>query len=252
VFSLLGGGGAKYYYYHWMIDSLAKLGLLKQSGRFDTVDYFLVPSYNAKYHEETLSHFGISEDKIINEESVHHIEADYLMVSSYTQIKFHHPKWVCDFLHDSFTVPKGNKKRDTLIYIPRGDAAVNRKVLNEAALIEVLKDYGFEIRFLSEMKVPEEAEFFNSAKLVLGVQGSGFTNLVFCEPGTIVVEFFPDKYVRHIDFDICDKMGLEYHYILCPSEGEASDTVEGQKINVVADIPAIKTKLDALLHPVAQ
>src|SRR5688572_31612955 len=57
VFSLLGGGGAKYYYYHWMIDSLGKLGLLKQSGRFDKVDYFLVPSYSAKYHKETLSHF---------------------------------------------------------------------------------------------------------------------------------------------------------------------------------------------------
>ena len=66
VFSLLAGGGAKYYYYHWMIDSLAKLGLLKQIGRFDKVDYFLVPNYSAKYHKETLSHFGISEDKIIN------------------------------------------------------------------------------------------------------------------------------------------------------------------------------------------
>jgi hypothetical protein len=247
VFSLLGGGGAKYYYYHWMIDSLGKLGLLKQSGRFDKVDYFLVPSYSAKYHKETLSHFGIGEDKIINEDSIRHIQADYLMVSSYTQVNFHHPKWVCDFLHNSFTLPRGEKKRETLIYIPRGDAAVNRKVLNEAELIEVLKGYGFDIRFLSEMTVPDEAEFFNSAKLVLGVQGSGFTNLVFCEPGTIVVEFFPDKYVRHIDYDICNKMGLEYHYILCPSDGEAHDTVEGQKINVIADIPAIKAKLDTLL-----
>ena len=248
VFSLLGGGGAKYYYYHWMIDSLGKLGLLKQSGRFDKVDYFLVPSYSAKYHKETLSHFGISEDKIINEDSIRHIQADYLMVSSFTQVNFHHPKWVCDFLHNSFTLPRGEKKRETLIYIPRGDAAVNRKVLNEAELIEVLKDYGFDIRFLSEMTVPDEAEFFNSAKLVLGAQGSGFTNLVFCEPGTIVVEFFPDKYVRHIDYDICNKMGLEYHYILCPSDGEAFDTIEGQKINVIADIPAIKAKLDTLLH----
>ena len=251
VFSLLAGGGAKYYYYHWMIDSLAKLGLLKQSGLFDKVDYFLVPNYSAKYHMETLSHFGISEDKIINEENIRHIQADHLMVCSYTQVEFHHPKWACDFLHNSFTVPRGNKKRDTLIYIPRGDAAVNRKVLNEAELIEVLKGYGFEIRFLSDMKVPDEAEFFNSAKLVLGVQGSGFTNLVFCEPGTIVLEFFPDKYVRHIDYDISNKMGLEYHYILCPSDGEAHDTVEGQKINVIADIPAIKAKLDTLLNRVS-
>ena len=251
VFSLMAGGGAKYYYYHWMIDALPKLGLLKQSGRFDKVDYFLVPSYSAKYHKETLSHFGISEDKIIIEDSVRHIQADYLMVSSYTQVKFHHPKWACDFLHNSFTVPRGDKKRDKLIYIPRGDAAVNRKVLNEAELIEALRPYGFEIRFLSEMTVPDEAEFFNSAKLVLGAVGSGFTNLVFCEPGTIVVEFFPESFVLYPDYDICNKMGLEYHYLLCPSDGEAYDTVEGQKINVIADIPAIKAKLDTLLNRVS-
>jgi hypothetical protein len=246
VFSLLGGGGAKYYYYHWMIDSLAKLGLLKESGLFDKVDYFLVPSYSAKYHKETLDHFGIPKSKIINEEVENHIQADYLMVASYTQIEFHHPKWVCDFLHTSFTNP-APKKRDKLIYIPRGDAAINRKVLNEPELIEFLQGYGFTTHNLADMEIHDEAEYFNSARLVLGVQGSGFANLVFCEPGTKVVQFFPHSYVRHIDYDLANKMDLEYHYLICPSDATAYDTVEGQKINVYADIPAIKAKLDALL-----
>lgn len=247
VFSLMGGGGAKYYYYHWLIDAVARLGLLKRSGRFEEVDYFLVPNYNNRYQKETLAHFGISEDKIIDEELVHHIEADRLIVTSYTEIKFHHPKWALDFLHDSFTVVQPGKKRDKLIYIPRGDAARNRRVLNEAELITVLKGYGFDIRFLSEMTVPEEAEFFNSATLVLGAQGSGFANLVFCEPGTKVIEFFPSNYVRHIDYDICNKMGLEYHYLLCPAVGDATDTLDGQKVDLIADIQAITAKLDEVL-----
>jgi len=250
VFSLLGGGGAKYYYYHWMIDSIARLGLLKQIGRFDEVDYFLVPSYQTRYHKETLSHFGITEDKIIIEDSVRHLQADYLMVTSYTQIEFHHPKWACDFLHNSFTLPRNGKTRDKLIYISRGDASVNRKILNEAELITELKAYGFDIRLLSQTTVSEEAEFFNSAILVLGAHGSGFTNLVFCEPGTRVIELFPNKYVRHDMCDICDKMELEYHYLLCPSEGDAVNTVDGQKIHLTADIPAIKAKLEKLLAPV--
>ena len=247
VFSLLGGGGAKYYYYHWMIDAIGKLGLLKRIGRFDKVDYFLVPGYSSRYHKETLTHFGISEDKIIIEDSVRHLQADCLMVTSFTQVEFHHPKWVCDFLHNSFTLPRDGKPRDKLIFIPRGDADVNRRVLNEAELIEVLKGYGFDCRFLSKMTVPEEAEYFNSAKLVLGGHGSGFTNLVFCEPGTIVIEFFPENYVRHITCDICDKMELEYHYLICPSDGDPVNTVDGQRINIIADIPAIKAKLQTLL-----
>lgn len=248
VFSLMSGGGAKYYYYHWLIDSIARLGLLRRSGRFDEVDYFLVPNYNTKYQKETFAHLGIGKDKIIDEELIHHIQADRLIVTSYTEIKFHHPKSALDFLHDSFTIPQTNNQRDTLIYIPRGDAGSNRKVINEAQLIDVLKGYGFEIRFLSEMALHEVAKFFNSAKLVLGAHGSGFANLVFCEPGTKVIEFFPINYVRHIDYDICNKMGLDYHYLLCPAVGDATDTMNGQKVNVIADIPAIRAKLDELLE----
>ena len=248
VFSLLAGGAAKTYYYHWMIDSIARLGLLKKIGRFDKVDYFLVPSYNKRYHKETLSHLGVTEDKIIIEDSVRHLQADSIMVTSYTQVEFHHPKWACEFLHNSFTLPRDGKTTDRLIYIPRADAGVNRKVLNEDELIEALKEYGFDIRFLSHTTVPEEAEFFNSAKLVLSAHGSGLTNLVFCEPGTIVIELFPDKYVRHDMYDICNKMGLKYHYLLCPSEGAPVNTVDGQKLHLTADIPAIKAKLETLLH----
>ena len=247
VFSLLAGGGAKYYYYHWLIDSVARLGLLKQIGLFDTVDYFLVPSYKTRYHKETLSHLGITEDKIIIEDSEPHLQADYLMVTSYTQVEFHHPKWACAFLHDSFTSSNNGKVRDKLIYIPRGDASVNRRVLNEAELIETLKEYGFDIRFLSQTTVPEEAAFFNLAKLVVSAHGSGLTNIVFCEPGTKVIELFPDKYVRHDLYDIANKMGLEYHYLLCPSHGDPVNTVDGQKIDLTADIPAIKAKLELLM-----
>jgi capsular polysaccharide biosynthesis protein len=244
VFSLLAGGGAKTYYYHWMIDSIPKLGLLKQIGRFDEVDYFLVPSNAKRFQKETLSHFGISEDKIILEDSVQHLQADRLILTSYTQLQFHHPKWACDFLHSSFTLPGNHKTRDKLVYVARGDAGVNRKVLNETELIDVLKEYGFAIRYLSHTTVTEEAEFFNLAKLVIGAHGSNLTNLVFCEPGTIVIELFPDKYVRHDMHDICNKMGLEYHYLLCPSEGEPVNTVDGQKLHLTADIPAIRAMVE--------
>lgn len=250
VFSLLGGGGAKSFYYHWMIDSIAKLSLLKKSGKFDQVNYFLVPAYSARYHKEYLNHFGITEDKIIIEDLEPHIQAEYLIVSSPVQVEFHHPKWACDFLYHSFIIPDKMNKQDKLIYIPRGDAALNRKVLNEPELIKALKNYGFEIHYLSEMAVSDEAKLFNSARLVVGIQGSGFANLVYCEPGTKVLQIFPETYVRHIDYDICNKKNLEFHYLICPSDTIAVDCVEGQKINVIADISAIMSKIEAILPEV--
>src|SRR5690606_38151330 len=66
VFSMLAGGGAITYYYHWMVDSLPRLFLLKESGMFDDVDYFLVPNYSLDYHRETLAYFGIKSHQVIS------------------------------------------------------------------------------------------------------------------------------------------------------------------------------------------
>ncbi len=248
VFSMLSGGGAITYYYHWLYDAMTKLFHLKESGLLDQIDFFLVPNYVYKYQKEYLDYFGITQERIINAEEVRHIQSDYLFVSSYVIIEDHHPKWACDFLYKSFITPDQRQTRDKLIYIARGDAAVNRKVINEEELIKALKNYGFEIHYLSGLSVVEQAKLFNSAKIVVGAHGAGLSNLVFCEPGTKVLEFYPDNYCRHLFYDICNKRGIAYDYLLCPSEGTANNNTEGQKINMVADVPAIIAKVRSMLN----
>lgn len=247
VCSLLSGGGAVDYYYHWVIDSIPKLYLLKQSGLFDHVDYFLVPNYKHKFQIEYLKFLGIDEDRIINAEIERHIQADSLIVASYIRIMAHLPQWVPDFLHGTFAAWNQNKK-DKLIYIARGDAAVNRKVMNENELIGVLKDMDFEIHYLSRLTVCEQAQLFNSAKLIVASHGGGLTNLVFCDPGTKVIEFFPDNYVNHLFYDIANKRDLVYDYIVCKAENFTGNDLERALANVVADIPVIKTKIAAMLQ----
>lgn len=246
VFSLLTMGAAKDYYFHWMFDALTKLALLKQSGLFDTVDYFLVPNYKYRFNKEYLDHFGIPVHKIINEEIEDHVQADVLMVCSEVRVDEHLPKWSCEFFYDSFVKAIEKKKRDKAIYIARGDSAKNRKVINESKLIEVLKDQGFEIHYLSKLPVLEQVKILNSADLVVAVHGGGLSNLVFCEPGTKVLEIFPDQYVRHYFYDISVKRGLVYDYVLCQSERSVNDHFEGEVVGLTADIDAIQDKINLL------
>lgn len=241
VFSLLSGGGAVDYYYHWVIDSIPKLCLLEKSGLLDKIDYFLVPNYAHKFQLEFLAHYGIKEEKIINAESVRHIQADCLMVTSYIRIMAHLPTWVPEFLNKSFI--KGEVKRDKLIYIGRGDAAKNRKVLNETELIEMLKPFGFEVHYLSHYSIEEQAQLFNSAKMIVASHGGGLTNLVFCAPGTKVLEFFPDNYVNHLFYDIANKRELEYEYLVCSAQDFTGNDLDRALANVVADLDAIKSKV---------
>lgn len=247
VFSLLTLGAAKHYYYHWVFDAVAKLHLLKKSGLFDKVDYFLVPNYQYQYNKDYLKHFGISESKIINEEIEHHIQADLLMVCSEIRIEDHLPKDICNFFYSSFVNSYEKKRSGKAIYIARGDAAKSRKVSNEAALIPVLKNLGFEIYYLSRISVQEQAAIFNSASLIVAAHGGGLSNLVFCEPGTKVLEFFPDQYVRHYFYDICTKRGLIYDYLLCESERAVDNHFDGESVGLTADIEGIQKKINTLL-----
>ena len=247
VFSLLSTGAAKHFYYHWVFELLPKLFLLQRSGYMDKVDYFLIPYYEFRYQREYLDYFRIPKEKLINEEYHRHIQAENLMICSYIRNEMHHPKWACDFLYSSFRLPDRPRKRDNMIYIGRGDAARNRKVINEPELVAVLEGYGFQTCFLTQLSVSEQADLFNSARIVVGAHGAGLSNLVYCETGTKVLEIFPDNYVRHGFHDICNKRGLEYHYMLCKSDGEQQHHSTAQRLDLLVDIDEVKSKIEAFL-----
>jgi capsular polysaccharide biosynthesis protein len=248
VFSLLSGGGAKYYFYHWLLETIPKIYLLQQIGEFDNIDYFIVPNTALKYQREYLKHFGIRPEQIIDEEHIHHIQADWLYVTSHIKYHDHHARWVCKFLHDAL-IKKRHLGKRRKVYVSRADARQNRPVVNETELIASLQSLGFEVFLLGQLSIQEQAALFNSAEFVVTSHGGGLSNLTYCDPGTIVLELYPDKYVRHIFYDIADKRSLQYHYMLLPSTGDAVDAGHGQKIGLIADVDKITSKVKQLLGP---
>ncbi len=79
------------------------------------------------------------------------------------------------------------------IYVSRRDAGA-RRMVNEEELEAALEKLGFEIKLLSNMSYVKQIEEFSSASLVLGAHGSGFTNLLFSEEGTLVIEIRADRH----------------------------------------------------------
>ncbi|MEJ1236602.1 glycosyltransferase family 61 protein [Chryseolinea sp. T2] len=246
VFSLMSGGGAKYFLYHWMLETVPKMYLFQQSGEMDKDSYFIVPNQRMQYQKQFLNHFGIDDHHIIDEENIHHIQADWLFVSSHIKFYDHHSKWSCDFLYRSI-VPNPIKEPKKRIYISRGDAKNKRTVMNEAELEKMLQSHGFEIVMLSPLSIYEKAAVFNSASILVGVHGGGLANLVYCEPGTKVLEIFPDAYVRHAYYDIADKRSLQYEYLLLPSIGAATNAIEGQHVGLDLDVDLVENRILKML-----
>lgn len=85
-------------------------------------------------------------------------------------------------------VPEGRK-----IYVARTDSQ-RRRMRNESALLGEMRNRGFEIVVPGTLTLTEQIRVFREASLVVGPHGAGLTNIVFCEPGTIVYELVPDHY----------------------------------------------------------
>ncbi|MEK0193585.1 tetratricopeptide repeat protein, partial [Microcoleus anatoxicus] len=208
-------GNTSAIYYHWIIDALPKFGLMELSGiDLDSVDKFLVSSYSG-FHKETLDILGIPENKIIESSKYPHVQADKMIVSSYPGIVCCPTKWATDFLRSKFlpVAAKSKSEQPERVYITRRMAGY-RKIINEDEVVEVLKALGFVTITAESMSIAEKISLLSSAKVVLGLSGGGMTNLLFCSPGTKVIEIFPPHLVGMYYYLLSHHLELEYYYLI--------------------------------------
>lgn len=203
-------------YYHWLFDVLPKLYLLRESGL--SIDTFLLSRNSEKaFHHETLSWLNIPRDKIVRPSRGFHLQARQLVVPSPAGSL--PSSWACTFLRREilFKTLTKRKKGYERLYISRSDASY-RKVKNDQQVTALLAYFGFKHVVLKGMSVAEQARLFYSADVIVSAHGAGLANLVFCRPGTKVVEIFAAKYVNLCYWLLSSYMELDYHYLFGAGE----------------------------------
>ena len=226
VFCMLAGGGAVHNYGHWLIDVLPRIDLLKKSGLFEEVDWFLVPNYQHDFQKESLSLLGIPADKVIVAATVNHIQADRIIACSSPRHQGHFPRWAGKFLRDSIPDQTNSFESPPLVYIRRSDSAI-RRILNEDELVDALKKYGFVDFELSRLSFYDKINLFRSAEVVISATGAGLSNIVFCREGTKIFEIFHANYLTTMFADIATKMDLDYHFLIKESRKKVKQLKEG-------------------------
>ncbi|WP_445637549.1 Glycosyltransferase family 61 protein [Nostoc sp. DSM 114161] len=216
VLSAAGGEG----YFHWMFDVLPRIHLLQQAEiPFSHIDKFLVNSLYLSFQKETLALLNIPEEKIIESRKFPHIKAKQLVIPSLPGETGNIPKWACDFLKTKILVNDSTEKvgKGKFIYISR-DRAAFRKVINEDELIQFLNKFNFEVIFLEKISVVEQASVLSSASVVVAPHGAGLSNLVFCSPGTKIIELFSPNYVNGCYWVLSNNIQLDYYYLIGDGE----------------------------------
>ena len=235
-------------YFHWMLEVAPKFLLLEADGGWGRYDRLIVPPLTKTFQHEVLDRFGVPKSLLDERVTGQLVEAEELVVpvlpAPHNRVPAWLPREMAARLRKESPSPPS-----ALIYISRRDLPA-RQVENEDEVIACLEPYGFQIVTLSGMSVAAQAALFGSARVVAGPHGAGFANLLFCNPGTAVLEFFSPLYVNFCYWTLARGAGLSYFYIL--GEGpKIPDSIEPSfgSVPIRVPLPALRQALDRLVGP---
>ncbi len=226
-------------YYHWLFQLLPRFELVRRAGiDLSGVDYFVINGLNKSFQRESCEILGIDSTRIIQSCEVHHLRAKELIVPSIPLSGGCFRPWMCQFLKDTFLTGRddGNLKSvGRRLYISRSLASY-RRVLNENEVIKYLRLRGFEEITFERLSVQQQAATMAVAEVVVAPHGAGLSNLVFCAPGTKVIEIFSPELVIGFFWKLSNQLGLDYYYFLGKGRPATRESDYEQSWETLTDI----------------
>lgn len=234
-------------YFHWMLEIAPKFLLLEAAGGWSRYDRLVVPRLNKKFQHEVLDRFGVPKALLDEFETAELVEAEELVVPLLPRPHDRAPAWLVREMASRWR-EDAPPTQGALIYISRRDSP-GRQVENEDEVIACLEAFGFQVVTLSGMSVAEQAALFASARVVVGPHGAGFSNLLFCKPGTIVLEFFSPLYVNFCYWSLARDADLSYFYIMGDGP-QVPDSIEPKLGSAPIRVPVtpLRRAIDQFLH----
>jgi capsular polysaccharide biosynthesis protein len=226
-------------YFHWFFQLLPRFELIRRAGiDMDSIEYFVVNDLSKPFQRDSMEALGIERGRIIETSQVPYLRARELIVPSVPIGGGCYWPWMCDFLRATFLRKDARRKAGSVgrrVYISRG-LAPYRRVLNEAEVIQFLRRHRFEEIRLEQLSMREQAESMASCEAVVAPHGAGLSNIVFCSPGTKIIEIFSPELVTGFFWKLSNQMDLDYYYILGKGPPETLCENYRQSWNSKADI----------------
>jgi glycosyltransferase involved in cell wall biosynthesis/capsular polysaccharide biosynthesis protein len=235
-------------YYHWMAEGILSLDILSRAmAPAQNLSIALPKSVdiNAVFdHRDTLRALGFDNfdtvevgANLIKVREAIWVESDDLI----EQMPAHYLKDFQQRIASKYAGAAGPRNRRLLI----GRKGPTRKIHNFERAQEFLSGHGFETAFLEGLSIVEQILLFQSAEFVIGTHGSGLTNLLFCEPGTKVIELMPSIEMRPFFWLISEKLNLTYAVQFCAAvDGDSFQA----SLNVdIGKLQALYRMVDAIV-----
>ncbi|MEM9908804.1 MAG: glycosyltransferase family 61 protein [Cyanobacteria bacterium P01_D01_bin.44] len=244
-----------YSYYHWTYETLPKLIYLNKHRKELEVDklYFHYGFLGHPYQRQAIRKLGFKFWQILDAKRISSLMAKEILVVKLHDSRFDPGAELCRTIKSAF-IKRPAKETGRRIYLTRDHVKTGRKVANEAQLRALLSAYGFQAVIADNLSLSNQATLFNESKYVISPHGATLANIVFCEPGTRILELFNrmDRSAwRPVYSRIAEKCELEL-MPLAPKQTVLPQTVQDEdgqndkvqhRTDFVADLSAIQAIL---------
>lgn len=211
-------------YFHLLLENGVRLIDLLESGTQTGPLTIVKPPDRTR--AEAAMYEGIA--RLYGDVGVRHLPRDVLAVPDEVILHFprgEHWEWppvsraLADRLAEAFAAVYGTPTRGsapasapvagTRLYLSRQGGKL-RNVTNAASFEGLLAEHGFQTFHARDDNHPDQIARFAAAETVVAVHGAGLTNLLFCRPGTKVIEIFPENFVKSPYWWLCRQLSLEH------------------------------------------
>jgi hypothetical protein len=218
-------------WYHWLVEAAVSLHVLAPFLPPQT-SLLLPPTLAALRQETGIDHMALIAALGFAGMPMHHAAAPLVNAADLTWLENAHVSIMPATLLRSFRDrvhtlrPPGAAHRR--LYVKRRHL---RRVVNNILVESFLVQNGFTPIFAEELSATQQIDLFAAADFVVAVHGAGLSNLLFCQPGTRVLELTPDTEFRPFFWHISEKLGLLHAVLPCPT---GSNSFNGH-LNVAPD-----------------
>jgi hypothetical protein len=232
-------------YGHFFYDVISRLHLFYEAGfSIEDVDYILCPKPTQGNAEYLFNQLGLPKEKLVWIDNETLLRPEILLATSFPGARRNYPKWVSMFIQKTFlqNVKKPPKRR---LFVTR--KGYKRNPINLEEVEKSVTKFGFEI-YDPVAQIKSHLDF-HEAEAVVGGSGSNLTGLIFCQPGTKVLELISEDHVYPYYYSICESAGLEFSYLTCKSSGfRGQDAWGPSHSDYYVDIKELEEALSSILE----
>ena len=230
-------------YFHWLTDVLSRLYIMRD--RLEDLVLLLPWSYQSyDFVNASLQAFGVKAVEFIGKNEV--LRCRRLFMPTHTAPSGHYNEEIIRGVRGLLLQAYGDatyRGAGERIYISRGRAP-KRRILNEAAVDDVLREFAFQTIYAEDHSFAQQVEICSRARYLVSNHGAGMTNMMFLPEGAGVLELRHDTdAVNNCYFTLSSALNLNYFYQTCPP----ADQQDPHTADLVVDLTALKTNLSLLI-----